>query len=119
MFFNHNRNILHAEAYPSLGINDWYFFTTRDRKYLNGSRPNRTTGTGYWKASAADKRIYDQNNVCIGSKRSLVFYEGNSPKGKKTIWLMQEYTVNQPSKQHKGTNDMLVRRMFQPIFYNI
>ncbi|XP_073062065.1 NAC domain-containing protein 72-like [Primulina eburnea] len=97
-------------AYSSLGrSNEWYFFTTRNRKYLNGKRPDRTTGNGYWKATGADKCVYDRNNVCIGYKRSLAFYEGKPPKEKKTNWLMHEYVVDQPaSKQHNDANDMLL-----------
>ncbi|XP_073119550.1 NAC transcription factor 25-like [Henckelia pumila] len=45
--------------YPTLGRDyEWYFFTGRERKYLNGSRPNRAAGDGYWKATVADKKIY-------------------------------------------------------------
>ncbi|XP_073316879.1 uncharacterized protein [Primulina huaijiensis] len=79
-----------------------YFFTPRDRKYLNGSRPNRAAGDGFWKATAIGKKICD-NNECIGLKRTLVFYHGKASNGKKTNWIMHEYTVNQPPRHPTGS----------------
>ncbi|KAJ7976550.1 NAC domain-containing protein [Quillaja saponaria] len=69
-----------------------YFFTPRNRKYPNGSRPDRVTGSGYWKATGTDKLIKFQDRV-IGKKKPLVFYQGSHKKGIKTNWLMQEYTL--------------------------
>nr|UZV46048.1 NAC25 [Coffea canephora] len=90
--------------YPSMGDNQWFFFTPRDKKYLNGSRPNRAAGTGYWKATGADKNIHC-NGVTVGVRKTLVFYEGRPPKGVKTSWIMHEYRVLGHHKS-KSANDM-------------
>ncbi|MFS7948241.1 putative transcription factor NAM family [Helianthus anomalus] len=73
------------------GEKEWYFFSPRDRKYPNGSRPNRAAGTGYWKATGADKPIGKPK--AVGIKKSLVFYAGKAPKGVKTNWIMHEYRL--------------------------
>ncbi|GAV60647.1 NAM domain-containing protein, partial [Cephalotus follicularis] len=68
-----------------------YFFTERERKYPNGSRPNRLAGNGYWKASGTDKNF--RNGDLIGYKRALVFYEGSPRNSHKTNWIMHEYEL--------------------------
>ncbi|KAA8531134.1 hypothetical protein F0562_005843 [Nyssa sinensis] len=73
------------------GEKEWYFFSPRDRKYPNGSRPNRAAGTGYWKATGADKPIGKPK--ALGIKKALVFYAGKAPKGVKTNWIMHEYRL--------------------------
>ncbi|KAI3776955.1 hypothetical protein L1987_46747 [Smallanthus sonchifolius] len=73
------------------GEKEWYFFSHRDRKYPNGSRPNRAAGTGYWKATGADKPIGKPKTIAI--KKALVFYAGKAPKGVKTNWIMHEYRL--------------------------
>ncbi|XP_043805002.1 NAC domain-containing protein 2 isoform X2 [Manihot esculenta] len=73
------------------GEKEWYFFSPRDRKYPNGSRPNRAAGTGYWKATGADKPIGRPKT--LGIKKALVFYAGKAPKGIKTNWIMHEYRL--------------------------
>lgn len=76
------------------GNREWYFFTPRDRKYPNGSRPNRAAGKGYWKATGADKPISPKgSNRTVGIKKALVFYSGKAPKGVKTDWIMHEYRL--------------------------
>ncbi|KAK1429038.1 hypothetical protein QVD17_11237 [Tagetes erecta] len=77
------------------GTKEWYFFTPRDRKYPNGSRPNRVTGNGYWKATGADKPIGSKSdpNVTLGIKKALVFYAGKGVNGIKTNWIMHEYRL--------------------------
>lgn len=73
------------------GEKEWYFFSPRDRKYPNGSRPNRAAGSGYWKATGADKHIGKPK--ALGIKKALVFYAGKAPKGVKTNWIMHEYRL--------------------------
>ena len=85
------------------GEKEWYFFTPRDRKYPNGSRPNRAAGSGYWKATGADKPIGQPK--AVGIKKALVFYAGKAPKGEKTNWIMHEYRLanSDPSARKKNS----------------
>ncbi|KAK9920889.1 hypothetical protein M0R45_029427 [Rubus argutus] len=91
------------------GEEEWYFFTPRDRKYPNGTRPNRAAGLGYWKATGTDKHIFSScGTKSIGVKKALVFYTGHPPKGVKTEWIMNEYrlldtTIWSPSSKQKGS----------------
>lgn len=76
------------------GQREWYFFTPRDRKYPNGSRPNRAAGKGYWKATGADKPVVPKGSTrALGIKKALVFYSGKAPRGTKTDWIMHEYRL--------------------------
>ncbi|KAI3706282.1 hypothetical protein L6452_23911 [Arctium lappa] len=88
------------------GTREWYFFTPRDRKYPNGSRPNRVTGNGYWKATGADKPIKPKSdpNITIGIKKALVFYSGKGTKGIKTNWIMHEYRLANSNSKPSPSN---------------
>ncbi|KAH7526417.1 hypothetical protein ACOSP7_016448 [Xanthoceras sorbifolium] len=75
---------------------EWYFFSPREKKYPNGSRPNRAAGVGYWKATAIDKPIFScsaGSSKRVGVKKALVFYAGRAPRGLKTDWMMSEYRL--------------------------
>ncbi|XP_076884870.1 NAC transcription factor 32-like [Bidens hawaiensis] len=89
----------HLPQMALFGTKEWYFFTPRDRKFPNGSRPNRTTGNGYWKATGADKpiKLKSDPDAIIGIKKALVFYAGKGVKGIKTNWIMHEYRLVMPS----------------------
>ncbi|XP_017978342.1 PREDICTED: NAC transcription factor 56 [Theobroma cacao] len=76
------------------GENEWFFFSPRDKKYPNGTRPNRAAASGYWKATGTDKPIISSvGSQCLGMKKALVFYKGHPPKGVKTDWMMTEYML--------------------------
>lgn len=97
------------KASGSVGDKEWYFFCVRGRKYRNSIRPNRVTGSGFWKATGIDRPIYSNgtnadtaNSLCIGLKKSLVYYRGSAGKGTKTDWMMHEFRL--PSKSVAGTN---------------
>ncbi|KAG5041397.1 hypothetical protein JHK82_013504 [Glycine max] len=73
-----------------------HFFSPKEAKYRNGNRMNRTTKCGYWKATGSDKRISSSTSTCngiVGVRKTLIFYEGKSPKGSRTHWVLHEYRL--------------------------
>lgn len=99
------------------GEKEWYFFSPRDRKYPNGSRPNRAAGTGYWKATGADKPIGKPK--ALGIKKALVFYAGKAPKGIKTNWIMHEYRLANVDRSASKNNHNLRVCTFHQIILSI
>ncbi|KDP25107.1 hypothetical protein JCGZ_22642 [Jatropha curcas] len=80
----------------SVGDKEGYFFCKRGRKYRNSIRPNRVTGSGFWKATGIDKPVYShggEGRDCIGLKKTLVYYRGSAGKGTKTDWMMHEFRL--------------------------
>lgn len=88
-----------TEGVSIVGETEWYFFCMRGRKYRNSVRPNRVTGSGFWKATGIDKPIYAvrEPHECVGLKKSLVYYRGNAGKGTKTDWMMHELRLPPPT----------------------
>ncbi|GAB4853588.1 hypothetical protein Ancab_017779 [Ancistrocladus abbreviatus] len=99
--YNFNPDTL-SETHPAQLEGEWYFFTPRDKKYKNGTRPNRAADGGYWKATGADKKIVDENGEEVGFRKALVFYQGKAPNGIKTSWIMHEYRVKDPPEVTRG-----------------
>lgn len=73
----------------------WFFFIPRQESEARGGRPKRLTSSGYWKATGSPGYVYSFNSRPIGVKRTMVFYNGRAPNGKKTDWKMNEYKAIQ------------------------
>ncbi|XP_028765213.1 NAC domain-containing protein 83 isoform X1 [Neltuma alba] len=89
-----------------------HFFSPKEAKYRNGNRMNRTTTSGYWKATGSDKKITSlRNNDIVGIRKTLVFYQGNSPNGSKTDWIMHEYRLVSASSKSEEVGDWVLCRV--------
>ncbi|KAK8963901.1 NAC domain-containing protein 7 [Platanthera guangdongensis] len=81
---------------------EWYFFSHKDKKYPTGTRTNRATTAGFWKATGRDKTVHDKKRL-IGMRKTLVFYKGRAPNGLKSDWIMHEFRLeneeNGPASQ--------------------
>ncbi|KAH7842922.1 hypothetical protein Vadar_010712 [Vaccinium darrowii] len=78
------------------GAEQYFFFIPRQEREARGGRPNRLTTSGYWKATGSPGYVYSStNNRVIGMKRTMVFYEGRAPTGRKTEWKMNEFKTIQ------------------------
>ncbi|MQM04613.1 hypothetical protein Taro_037417 [Colocasia esculenta] len=59
-----------------------------------GVRPIRTTRSGYWKATGSPTPVFHNQRI-IGIRKTMVFYQGRAPAGRKTSWKMNEYRAAQ------------------------
>ncbi|GER25744.1 NAC domain-containing protein [Striga asiatica] len=85
--------------------NDWYFFSHKDKKYPTGTRTNRATAAGFWKATGRDKPIYSTGKR-IGMRKTLVFYRGRAPHGQKSDWIMHEYRLDDNNSNNNNNNNI-------------
>ncbi|GAB4847510.1 hypothetical protein Ancab_026569 [Ancistrocladus abbreviatus] len=92
--------------------NEWYFFSHKDKKYPTGTRTNRATLAGFWKATGRDKAVYDKTKL-IGMRKTLVFYKGRAPNGQKTDWIMHEYRLESDENGPSQEEGWVVCRAFK------
>ncbi|XP_073290878.1 NAC domain-containing protein 76-like isoform X2 [Primulina huaijiensis] len=91
---------------------EWYFFSHKDKKYPTGTRTNRATMVGFWKATGRDKAVYDKSRL-IGMRKTLVFYKGRAPNGHKTDWIMHEYRLESEENGLPQAKGWVVCRAFK------
>ncbi|XP_047308608.1 NAC domain-containing protein 83-like [Impatiens glandulifera] len=90
-----------------------YFFSKKEAKYPNGNRSNRSTNSGYWKATGIDKRIVSsKENQLVGMKKTLVFYRGKPPHGNKTNWIMHEFRLLDGAADDVTVDNWVLCRIF-------
>ncbi|CAL1367227.1 unnamed protein product [Linum trigynum] len=82
----------------------WFFFAPRQEREARGGRPNRTTGSGYWKATGSPSYVYTAGGRVIGVKKTMVFYKGRAPAGRKTKWKMNEYRAIQGARHGNSSS---------------
>lgn len=97
-----------------VGGKEWYFYSQRDRKYATGLRTNRATVSGYWKATGKDRPILRRGTL-VGMRKTLVFYQGRAPKGRKSEWVMHEFRLEGPLGPPKSFS---VKVFFSPLFFS-
>jgi len=84
---------------------EWFFFIRRQESEARGGRPKRLTSSGYWKATGSPSPVYSSNsNRSIGEKRTMVFYEGRAPRGRKTEWKMNEFKAMEEEAEASYSN---------------
>uniref|UniRef100_A0ACD5Y0V8 Uncharacterized protein n=1 Tax=Avena sativa TaxID=4498 RepID=A0ACD5Y0V8_AVESA len=88
----------HAAEDDLPSSSEWYFFSFKDRKYPSGTRTNRATAAGFWKATGRDKPVLSSRprRGVIGMRKTLVFYKG-------TDWIIHEYRLQ--SDEHASTQE--------------
>ncbi|KAF9664740.1 hypothetical protein SADUNF_Sadunf16G0049500 [Salix dunnii] len=107
-----------AEKYKLFREQAWYFFTTRVKKYPNGSRPDRGVPGGFWKPTGSpDTKIFDEHSNTVIERRSLDFYEGKGKTGRRTDWKMHEYypattSVSSTNTQGMRLNECILCRIY-------
>ncbi|KDP34427.1 hypothetical protein JCGZ_12708 [Jatropha curcas] len=90
----------------------WFFFAPRQEREARGGRPRRTTASGYWKATGSPGYVYSSDSKVIGVKKTMVFYKGKAPTGRKTKWKMNEYRAIEGAADPSNTTVPKLRHEF-------
>ncbi|KAF8018044.1 hypothetical protein BT93_H3063 [Corymbia citriodora subsp. variegata] len=91
----------------------WFFFAPMQEREARGGRPSRSMATGYWKATGSPSYVYSSDNKVIGVKKSMVFYVGKAPKGRKTQWKLNEYRAIElsPTNPNSSSSNISIPKL--------
>ncbi|KAK3408238.1 NAC domain-containing protein 90 [Eucalyptus grandis] len=91
----------------------WFFFAPMQEREARGGRPSRSLATGYWKATGSPSYVYSSDNKVIGMKKSMVFYVGKAPKGRKTQWKLNEYRAIElsPTNTNSSSSNISIPKL--------
>ncbi|KAJ0786467.1 putative transcription factor NAM family [Helianthus annuus] len=71
---------------------EWYFFCPKSKRYSTGSRANRATETGFWKATGKDRYV-EYRGRTVATIKTLVFHLGRAKDCERTNWVVHEYRM--------------------------
>ncbi|KAL7595618.1 NAC domain-containing protein 82 [Lactuca sativa] len=87
---------------------EWFFFCPKSKKYSSGARSNRTTESGFWKATGKDRKVEYKGRV-VARIKTLVFHLKTASDGQRTNWVMHEYNMEDQKLADEGVvQDMYV-----------
>ncbi|MQL83867.1 hypothetical protein Taro_016357 [Colocasia esculenta] len=81
----------------------WFFFYPRQVREAQGGRPTQTTHSGYWKATGSLTPVFHNQRI-IGIRKTMVFYHGRAPTGRKTSLKMNEYRAAQEDGERAASS---------------
>lgn len=79
----------------------WYFCSTVKKE----------SDIGFWQETGEPCEIFS-NSAISGFRTTLRFYEGNTPHGRKTDWVMQEYRITEKYKTNVNDDHRALCRVF-------
>ncbi|KAE8662426.1 NAC domain containing 69-like protein isoform 1 [Hibiscus syriacus] len=85
---------------------EWWFFYKLNK--ISEKKMDRLTNSGFWKSTGADRPV-SYGGRQIGTKKTLVFHRGRTPRGVvKTDWVMHEFRANPDFLPHNASNSYVV-----------
>ncbi|MBA0848577.1 hypothetical protein Goshw_004140 [Gossypium schwendimanii] len=90
----------------------------KDKKYPTGTRTNRATISGFWKATGRDRAVHLSNSKRVGMRKTLVFSTGRALHGQKTDWIMHEYRLDDDDSDQVQEDGWVVCRVFKKKNHN-